>query len=260
MGVSHDSLSAALEHAKHERRELCSISALHRGSRSECLQAAFRDVKPTQAQPSALSPQPSPSLLASERAHQAPAVSPPQPPHRCWSLAGTSVKQGWPLRAACLCCWCQCASESACVQASMCECKRVSKGCSNHSFGLLPEAKTYSLHTHALGFLLTLAPRCFVKPQPHLTQQLNCLEARSWKRPCSSAVFTSSTRCFPSAQRCHLLMPFLLFPLGSCSCQPTQTHAHEKPSLLIHLPWVLRKINFQLLFSENGVGTVYSVR
>lgn len=115
LGVSHDSLSAALEHAKHERRELCSISALHRGSRSECLQAAFRDVKPTQAQPSALSPQPSPSLLASERAHQAPAVSPPQPPHRCWSLAGTSVKQGWPLRAACLCCWCQCASESVCA-------------------------------------------------------------------------------------------------------------------------------------------------
>lgn len=110
------------------------------------------------------------------------------------------------------------------MQASTRVCKRVSKGCSSP---LLPGVKRLSCTHMLLAFCSPLPPRCFVKPQTHLTQQLNYPEARSWKCSSSSAMFTSSIRCFPSAWRCHLLMPFPS-PFGSLVLvSPPQTRTRK---------------------------------
>lgn len=126
-------------------------------------------------------PQPSPSLLASERACWAPAVSPPQLPlqmlviNRDQCEAGLASGSSLPVLLVVVC-----VSENVFVQASLCVCKCPSKGCSDCSFGLLPEVKSVSCTLLLLAFCSPLPPRYFVKP---LTRQLNSPEARSWKWP-----------------------------------------------------------------------------
>lgn len=159
-----------------------------------------------------------------------------------------------------------CVSESACVQAGMCvcmcvcKCVCVSKGCNDLSFGPLPEVKRLLLHTHALGFLLTLAPSLFCKApdssdstaEPSRGQELEVSLLLLSCVHIQHAVLSQCTEVSPSDA--ISTVPIWLLFLSAHS------DTHKNPSLLIHLQWVLRKINLQLLFSEDGVGTVYSVR
>lgn len=141
--------------------ENCSTSALHRGSRIECLQAAFSEVKPTQAQPSAL---PSPALSPPFTPHQrkgspgpsclsTPATSQMLVISRDQCEAGLASGSSLPVLLVAVC-----VSESACMQTRVCECKHVSRGCSNCSSGLLPEVKRLPCTLMLLAFCSPLPP------------------------------------------------------------------------------------------------------
>lgn len=216
-------------------------------------------VQPTPAQPSAL-----PFTHSQGKGSLAPAVSPPQLPHQMLAInrdqheAGPASGSSLHVLLVVRVCEqkCACASQHVCLQ--VCLQRLQLHSC---SFGPLSEMKHLSHTRTLLAFCSPLPPHCFAKPQTLMTQQLNYREAWSWTSPSSSSAFMSNARCFPGAWRCQLLTPLLPSPFGSLApVSPAQPQTDEKSSFLIHLPWVQTKMNPQLSFSEDGVGSVYSGR
>lgn len=126
--------------------------------------------------------QPSPSLIAKERARWPQLSFHPGSLTRCWPLAGPSQTGAglWEQPP-----WDVVVSEGVCVQAGMRAGKCVPAGLRNTAAPLAPGQRGNVSLTHARSWALCspLPPRCFAKPLAQLTQQLSSLEARGWRSP-----------------------------------------------------------------------------
>lgn len=110
-----------------------STSALCRGARSECLQAAFRE----EESPTAL-----PFAHSQGKCLLAPAVFPPQLSRQMLAISRTVTNRGRPLGAASVRCqWDVVVSKGVRVQASMRACKCVPEGRRNTAAPLAPRQR-----------------------------------------------------------------------------------------------------------------------